>query len=467
MNKIINIMSSKYFSCIILLFLSLNVALFLYLNAIPYVKSDGWRFIDIYLVPWFEGRLKFSDLFRDHHPQPLTAVLFILNAELFGLRMDYEGMFGVVFVILSSLILIREMKTSTTGRLAILTVATITMSLVSVNVYTWSLVTIQYIQGFFGILIVIHVDRIARKGTGLRNLSTLAIWLILFLLIFGDGAKLFAVSIAGIFLVDFLFERKIEHLKIVSVIGIAILLNSRIYDSLGVHESYSGKFINSGAESIFIYFHEFMGYVGVGLMSAWGNIAYYKSSIGFSSYVAGLAGLTVLIIYISTCFIYYKIKIYEKTKIPIVLIAQGFLTAIGAWIFRYNPEVQEPISANIPRYYMMYSFGLVGVVWIWAEYMKSRAVIIKTIVMSVMVVLIGSHTVAAISAWHTSKYIKKGIVDTCETMISHGNGDYSKKLPKFVTGGNYPEPYMKGIEFLKNNHMNVFIKNDITYKYRR
>ena len=141
--------SSKHFVWFVFFVLAANVLLFTYFNSVPYVKSDGWRFIDIYLIPWSEGALRFADIFKDHHPQPLTAVLFIINAEFFGLRMDYEAIFGLMFVILSSFILVRELEKRNVSKFHLIVVAVISMSLLSVNIYTWSLVTIGYVGRYF------------------------------------------------------------------------------------------------------------------------------------------------------------------------------------------------------------------------------------------------------------------------------------------------------------------------------
>ena len=74
----------KYLFMFVFSLLAMNVILFTYFNALPFVTADGWRFINIYLIPWHKGVLGISDLFQDHHPSPLIAILFILNSELFA-----------------------------------------------------------------------------------------------------------------------------------------------------------------------------------------------------------------------------------------------------------------------------------------------------------------------------------------------------------------------------------------------
>ncbi|MDH5766296.1 MAG: hypothetical protein OEZ38_09795 [Gammaproteobacteria bacterium] len=466
-----DVMSSSlqrnYLLWMLFLLLALNVVLFSYFNALPYVKSDGWRFIDIYLIPWEEGTLGLSGFFQDHHPAPLVASLFIVNAELFGLRMDYEAMFGVLFIVLTAFVLVREMKKGAVDRLSIIAVALISMSLVSVNIYTWSLVTIAYIPGLFGLLVVIYINRIAGRKIETRDLFILTGWLILFLLIFGDVAKTILVPIVAVYVFSAIIEKKVDYLKIIAVIIVAVLLNSEALDVLGVHGSYAETMIQGDLSGRIVdNFDNFLIYIGIGLMSSWVNLASFSKYFELSAHAVEVAGLVVLAIYFVTCVFYYQSKIYEKTKMPIILIGVGLLAAVSGWVFRYNPELQQPIAANVPRYYMLYSFSLVGVVWVWAEYIKKRTAA-RLFGWAFVIVLICSHTAAMFNGWSTSKYIRKGIVNVSEIMLAHGNEDFSKALPKYVTGNNYPEPYKKGIKYLKDNKLNVFSEDDLLEKYRK
>ena len=453
------------FSWAVFSLLSVNVFLFSYINAIPYVKSDGWRFIEIYLSPWNQGLLNVADLFRDHHPQPLTAVLFIANAEWFGLRMDYEALLGVVFVILGSFVLLREMIKDDIGWLGLVSTAFITLSLVSVNVYTWSLVTIGYIQGLISLLLIAYINQLSRKKIKIPGLLTAIALFCLFLLIFGDGAKIVAIATIGVLIVGAVLERKTDYVKLISAIFVSLFLNSIFYDALGVSNSYIGGLSSKELSIDFNNVVEFAKYIGIGLMSAWGNIAGLKRLLGLGSGEIEVLGLFVLFVYVATAFIYYYSGLYKKTKFPMILIAITALSVVGGLLFRYNPDLHDPISANVPRYYRFYSYGLVGVVWIWMEYINQCGKKVRIFLVSMIVILIGSHLASAINSWDHSKYVKKSISDVIGIMALHGEGDFRKPVPRFVTGGNFPEPYMRGIKFLKENKLNVFMDNSISRKY--
>lgn len=458
--------SANYVVWLVFFILASNILLFTYLNSVPYVKSDGWRFIDIYLIPWNEGTLQLGDFFRDHHPQPLTAGLFIFNSEFFGLRMDYEALLGVIFVILSSFILVKELEKRGLSTLSLIVVAVVSMSLVSVNTYTWSLVTISYIGGFFGLLVIFYIDRVAKTEMPAGSSVKLFLVLLVFSIIFGTAAKIIYASIIAVFLVGGVFERKLNFFKLIALVILVLLVSGQFYSALGVESSYSDRLPGRDLTRVFEFFGEFLRFLGIGFLSAWGKVGYLKKIDGVGNNFIGLVGLTLLITYVATCLLFYYSKLYQKTKAPLILIMISFVAAVASWFFRYNPELQEPIVAATPRYYRHYAYGLIGVIWVWAEFARARTPGIRIVLNTMIVLLLVSHIVAAAEGWRMSKYIRKGIVDVSELMLTHGNGDYSKKPPRYVTGGNYPKRYKKGITYLKDNKLNVFMDPDFIEKYR-
>ncbi|MDQ7075207.1 MAG: hypothetical protein Q9O24_08685 [Gammaproteobacteria bacterium] len=445
--------------------LAANIFWFSFQNTLPYIKADGWRFIDIYLIPWNEGTLTLSSLFKDHHPQPIVATLFIINAELFNLRMDYEGLLGVLFIVLSSLILIREFEKHSLGLLASIASAIVIMSLVSTNVYTWSLVTIGYIEGLFSLLVIIKLNKASEEKFNYRNSFIQIIWLTAFLTFFGDGAKLVAAAIILAFLISSLLKKDFIYLKLSSVILISIFLNKLIYSALGLQSNTQYSITADTINKTLEHFVNLTQYIGIGLMSAWGNISDYKKIFDLNNQDIEVGGTIILLVYILTFFIYYKSKIHLKTQTPITLIILGILTALAGWIFRYNPDMQEPISANIPRYYRMYSLSLVGIIWVWVEYIKNKSIEVKAGVNFAIILIISSHLWATTSGWNMSKYIRKGISNVNSTIITHGNNDFNARPSYFVTGNNYPEPYKKSIKYIKENKMNLFMEKGFIEKY--
>lgn len=93
---------NKQFTLITFTFILLLFSCMFYytfLTAGCFVRSDDFRFIEFFLKNYFEGTFQWKMLWQDHHPQPLSGFLFIVNAELFDLNMTYTALFGVFFLV--------------------------------------------------------------------------------------------------------------------------------------------------------------------------------------------------------------------------------------------------------------------------------------------------------------------------------------------------------------------------------
>ncbi len=447
----------KIIDCAVLIYLILlvvNCLLFSYLNAIPYVMADGWRFIYKYLIPWSNGSLTLPNLFQDHHPSLIIPFMFILNAECFDLRMNYEGMIGVVFIIFCSFLMISQIRKYSKSYLSIIGMATVSMSLLCSVVYTWSLVTIGYIQFFFFMLLYLNIEK-AMQTNNAKFISQYFL-LVLFVLFFGDSAKLFVISFSFVVFVDYILVRDKKYIFLLFVFIISMITIKIIYAQLSVTEVYSGQSLFSKIDKIIYHFPEFVTYIGIGLLSAWVNIVDLKKNMNGNVVFIEFLGFTVIAVYCFTIYFYYRYKLNQVNKLPIIFILVSLLSALAAYIFRYNPEIQTPISANIPRYYRIYSSGMIGVFWVCTYLKEKKSKKIRSAVIFLMMILIFSHIYGNFSSWNQSKYIKKTMERVGSVLIDNGNGNFEKKPPIFILGKNYPQPYMDGLSFLKENELNLF-----------
>lgn len=141
-----------------------NIIFFTEYTSALYVQRDGWRFIDIYLIPYYNGEFTLKTLFSDPvHSQPIVAILQIVNAELFSLNMKYESYVGVFFIILTTLLILKLLLNNLVDFslffkfILSLCVIGILLSIGSIEKVTWSLLTLSYIPTFFVILISIYL----------------------------------------------------------------------------------------------------------------------------------------------------------------------------------------------------------------------------------------------------------------------------------------------------------------------
>ena len=454
---------------IVFIIVSFNVLLFTYYNAIPFVKSDGWRFVNIYLEPWYENSLGLIDLFKDHHPQPVTAVLFILNAELFGLRMDYEALLGAAFVIINAYIFIRYFEKFNHNPVVIITIIFVLMGMISTNVYTWSLVTIGYIGSAILLIIILYIDKLVKKTyIEKKHISILSILLLTYMLLYADSAIISVLSILFVLSIVALFKRNNNLILIIGALIAILIVHKIIFHLMGVGSAYTINTAFGSLKRIFFYPIEFVEYIGISLLSSMFDISHVRNSMYVSQELIALFGVLSLLIYAIATYLFFKMKMYEKSYLPAILIFIGILTSLAAWIYRYIPETQDPISANIPRYYRIYAFSLSGLIWILAEYIYRTTKRTKTLYFYIfLTVLLSSNIYSIAHAWHYSKYIRHSIITTANILIANANGDYKVQIPKYMVGGNYPDAYKKGIKILMQHKLNIFHdKEKILRKYK-
>ncbi|MCF6262213.1 MAG: hypothetical protein L3J24_01260 [Xanthomonadales bacterium] len=453
--------------------LFLNVVLFTYYNAIPLVKSDGWRFIQLFLVPWYEGSFQWQMLWADHHPQPLVALLFIANSELFGLRMDYEALFSVivsmaVFLQLAKLIKksFGDDKDSTYFYLALFLIALFLFSLTSRVVYVWSLVTLVYVFLFFAVSVARVVNTGVRQPPIFRNWVFLSISLVLFLITFGNAALLFIMATCIVVFMQAIIKRNINSVYMVGLIVVAVLAQTIFYEMVISGDKYSVPSAWIEILGNVSYFKEYLFYIGISLLSVWVNIAAIMTENSVNESLVTVLGVGVLGLYIVSLFVYARSGLFNETILPAIFIITAILMAAGAAVFRFDPEMQA-VSAVFPRHYLNYVLAPIGVIWIWCYVaVKSDFVRTKVVLIGVFsLVVIGSQIFSATKGWKASPFIREGIVELSQIMESNANGALEKVPQRAYVGGNFPKPYLQGLDFLKKQQLSIFSGDDFIKKY--
>ena len=466
---------NEYILISLVLFLFANCFFYTYHNAIPLVKSDGWRFVQIYLVPWYEGHFNWSILWSDHHPQPLTATLFIFNAEIFGLRMDYEALFAIPFLLFSLILINKSIKQTLSPNrniilyyILIALIASVLFSLTSTAPYTWSLVSLGIVARFFSVLAIQSIDiYLYRKQTAAQITLTI-IGLSALLIMFSSSAKVYLYSCLAVLLINIAFTPNKKYCIAPAAVIIASIIFQRLFFSIvGDGGKYGEKelIISIVENSKFI--EDYILYIGTGLSSAWLNLPATSKLLGITQESLAPFSAFILLFYIVTLFVYFRKGLSTKSTMPGTLILASLLTAIGAAIFRYNPETQSFMAGNVPRYYTLYGAGMIGVLWTWAWVLikapTSRIIHIFSVVM--VFLILSSQFVSSASAWRKSTYLHKSILNTHSVMLRNSRGDLSVKPPRFMVGSNYPEPYLKSLSFLAEYNLNLFNDDNLINKY--
>lgn len=457
---------------LVVLLLLFNGLVFAYYNAMPLIKSDGWRFIKIYLETWYNNELQWNMLWKDHHPQPVTALLFIANANYFSLRMDYEAVFATSFSLFSLITLWKtyseqETQPALSKYLFILIASALLLSLNSTAVYSWSLVTLGHIYVFFGLLTVTSINNIMRSNFKLSSILVSLLSIALLLILYSEGAKLLIYSSIVIVFIAYLYERNTKWLIPIGVIILSIVLQIIFLQTISSESKYTELSAVTSIIKRLNHIHEYILYIGVGLLSAWINIGAITGKLGVSHQIIYLGGIAALAINLFTLYFFYRKKIYAISIVPGTLIVTSILTAMGAAMFRFHPEAQDAISADVPRYYLLYALGAIGIAWTWSLILRNMHLKTpgKVACFSVISIVLISQAIFANNAWHSMHYRKKAYYNAYKIMVKNAAGDLSVKPPRFLTGRNYPEPYLSGLEFLKEHQLNVFGKTDMMDKF--
>lgn len=463
----------KVLSASAVLLIFINCMLFTYYNANPLIKSDGWRFLNIYLIPWLNNELHWTSLWQDHHPQPLTATLFLINANYFGLRMDYEALLAASFTLFTAALIWRIIS-RTSSELAynqylfIIIATALLCSLSSTAVYSWSLVTLGHIFIFFAFVTLSAIDNIKSTNTMYIKIPLYSIAVSLLFILFLDGAKIIIYSSIIILLLSFIIDRNTKWLIPISTIVFAIILQRIFFQMVGFQTGYSETQAVSLISDKIQHIPEYLLYMGVGLLSAWANIDALITQTKINHVFIYVIGSVVFATYLYTLFLFYREKIYTTTIIPGILILSSLLTGAGASMFRFKPDVQAAISANVPRYYLLYVLGAIGVIWTWSMLinLSKSDNRIKSMYLTIVSLTLVSQLASSIIAWNSTVYRIKAYNNAHQIMLRNADGDTTVKPPRFMTGSNYPEPYLNGLKVLKENRLNMFSEQNIMAKFR-
>ena len=446
---------------VIVFALFVNVLAFTYHSTNPLVRQDGWRFIEISLVPWYDGTFDWRALWSDHHSQPVTALLFIANAEWFGLQMNVEALFSVLFSVVVALLIIRAIRRTVApssvgvyGTLAVLVAATV-MSLTSIPVYVWSLVTKGFITSACALACIDAMDR--RVGRPLRGGSVALVFagLLVFVVLFGDTAKIFVAGCALVLAVNLSLTRDPRIWVWLAVLASTPVLYSLFMAALDLKTTYGLRL--SSITAFADYPPEYLSFLGIAQLSAWLKLPLATRLFLPEDAVPFLALLT-LFVYSLTLVLFFARGMSRKTILPGVFISVALGTAVGAAMFRFDPASHQPFSGREPRYYLLYSLGVVGVLWVWGYHLAQQQARLphRVLAWTAAVLFLLSQAFSTATSWGAVPYYQRAVAQASAIMVANAAGDFPARPPRSITGASYPRGYKLGLKFLAEHKLNIF-----------
>jgi hypothetical protein len=416
-------------------------------GAPAYPRGDNWRFIKIYLEPWYNKSFAISDLWANHHPFPLKALAFILNADIFGLRMDIESFSGLIFLSIAVFFLAKRIqpaidsyigKRSIMNHIPFFMTFFILLSPHAGESYFWSLALFNRGSIFLTqVLFLCYVDSffVGRRKETIAGLFAMGLTIFAVCIMTSRSANMIMLGAVFGFMTFFLLvfkeKRYFKYILLASVIIAGTMVFYKLFPvnykiTTITERIFDNPFLilKSCARALFC---------GV-IMPAQIKIDGLFDILSIIYFGLGLAAIGFFFIN----------KIYTKTCVPIILLLYVFLYALSAVVFRGNPCQA--------RYVLSYKIGVWSIYVIFfmvlSRYKKAGLLCLFTIM------FLGVEILGLPILYKKAKYLR-GIHPSVEVSLYHaGMHDFEISPPFWVVGHN--KEIEKRLGFLRNNNLSIF-----------
>jgi len=443
----------------ILIVSALSVMAFYYGEKVhsSFIRADEWRFLEIYLMPIYDGTFFWKNLFADVHGNFLDGILFIANAVYFDLTGDLFFYVGIISKILIFVLFAIVLKNNFVDKpnyyiFALLIIGTAFFSLKGTVEYQWPLVTRVYLFILMFLSVLYFLDKYLKSN--LRSLtillSILTISFLLLLSIKTAGLILLGSLIGLLFILSMIdTEKRIKFFDLIGILILAIVLIKISWTllSLDTSNEVSNK-INLNTFSIASFIESY----ALALFSGLIRIEIFVKDFTMSTVL--VFAYIYLMVYFITIFYSIKLKTYTKTIIPLALMFYPLLFILGVLLYRYSPVTgQINWFVASPRYFSTYELGLIGLLWnLLLIFYGLKTDKFKSIIfyfLGFFFILVNIHYMDY--SFKTSRSFIKAFSNADEKLY-HYTGDQAS-LPKWLKGGSFSD---EKVEFLKENNLNVF-----------
>ena len=456
----------KIFFYIILSFFMLNALYFANEVHSTIIRADQWRFIELYLYPIENHTFNLSLLWSDHHPNPVTAILFICSAKCFDLTLNLYFIVGIVSKILFISYFVYLVDKSIKHKvmlfryLGIVVIVSAFLSLKSINEYAWPLVTLSNIWLLSYLVFLVYFHNAFMKVNKIKIIEYVKVVVVLsiFLIFSKDLSLIFIGAFSLAVVLIFLYEKKYKHLAFILIsLFISYMVYKIFYFFITNNIANSARLlIDFNNVSIVGVLESF----AVSLLSGLFNIGFLKSLAINNTKIVSL-GYIVLFLYLTIMFIYIKNKLYQVSIIPFVLMLFTLFFTLAVILFRYPPvngEVNFMITA--PRYTKLYEVGIIAMFWIFIIIIDEKTTneISKWSLMLLLISIFLYNLYSIKTSWQLSRYIvstNKKLEQQLSMYIKN------RKISNIISGSSFSEDKVK---YLKKKGYSVFSKDYHDFK---
>ena len=417
--------------------------------------GDSWRYVRNFLLPYYDGSLGISDLYSDHHPSPLPALAFLLNAVLFNLNMNIELVLGALAKIVSAGLILLYFQNLSKHK-SIISSFGILITLLTIYPmwsYHWSVLS------FNNVFSLILLGHFLLLDTLLRNLGQFdfrnkyflmsCVYSAMMIAVARDYAYIGIVSTSVFLLLLFILTRARSYFYCSLSQLIILFLGKLTFNFFGIAES---SLVPDYLERILANMSNIVNTFTLSMLAGAVPLNLLEKTIGEVGTLI-VSYLLVLFCMILT-FIYLRNEHWKRTSLPVILIVYVFIFCLATIAFRYLPEPKLTVWGEVPaRYIPIYSLGFVAFWWIFFELTTKSKRVWKVVGLSLVLVQANFLFRNDMDAWNKIPGVNQRHDRASLEVFKQGMNDIPRdRLPIF--GGNYPNGPQ--LDLLRDEALNVF-----------
>ena len=426
------------------------------------VRNDEWRFIRLYLMPYYEGDFSLKMLFTDQHAGWFDGTIFILDAKFFELAGDLFFNIGMLSkgLVLACLLIAIKRSFYNNGFLFCIVfflIGSIFFSLKAPVEYNWPLVTRFNFFLLIFIIILMRVEVALLTTLDKKNLLFIIVMIVLLLLSHRSAAlimMLSLISVLALYLMSNLItKRKIDKNLVVlfGLIFLAIMFYYLISYFVGVNKYSSVSSCDNLTCLQELSIDNLAKTFPIATLSGFIKIELLRQIIPSDKLF--LLSYCIFAGYVFVFFLGLKKNIHITTIIPFVLMLYPLLFVLSVDLFRYVPNNNHFDWRIVsPRYIKTYELGVIGFVWLFikicADYKKT---FLNILLYFFALMFLAIYVYNVKTSIKMIPFYEKANDRAVNSLINY-SGDRSE-IPVWVLGGDFSEDKLL---FLYQNELNVF-----------
>lgn len=424
---------------------------------------DYWRYIVLFVEKIFNEGVSLIDLWEvqegtTHRHFGIANILFLLNVKLFGLNTQVEIVLGAICMFINCCFLLWLFLKKIDWNNAYIKGGFVLLAICMFNINQWEILTLEFSMGFtLRILMILwtvnYFDTIQFKEKNKFSFGAYLLYLILVACLCGSYAPALLGTFVFVVLVKIFLKKETKRTLIQNLLIV-------LFFSTGCVLIFWGTSSGAGDSSIGIFMEYLIdGTLFKAIFLMLGSSIMHVESPLVSTYSELLVnlGAIVFVIYMIAIVIYFYRKMYEKTYVPIMLMAY---TAGNILVISFGRIPMFGVGYVVSsRYVCETTLGLVGVCWIFLY--EFQAIINKLNALAVV-------RVCALYTGLFIIFISLGYSDFVEKGIAPYRKMYSESLIQLMMSGEEitdensggfqadTELVKEGIEIMKQYKLGVF-----------